>query len=59
MKPKPTAEAFGGVTRLAEAIDAPITTVHSWLTRGRIPAWRQAAIMAAARRKRIKLDASK
>jgi hypothetical protein len=41
--------AFGGVAKLAAALNLPITTVHSWKRAGRVPAWRLAAIQSVAR----------
>jgi hypothetical protein len=48
--------AFGGVTKAAAAIGVPITTLHSWKTRGKVPSWRHDAVMKAARNRGIKLD---
>lgn len=41
-------DAFGGATALARAIDAPITTCHSWKRHGRIPRWWHEKIDRAA-----------
>lgn len=48
-------KAFGGLTRAAKAIGAPISTVQSWQETGRIPAWRRAQIIAAAERAKVAL----
>lgn len=54
-------EAFGGLTRFCEACDWPLSTVHSWLSRGLVPArWRdgvsyQSYIIARAREQGIDL----
>ncbi len=39
---------FGGLTKTANAIGAPVTTVQSWGKTGRVPRWRRAQIAAAA-----------
>lgn len=41
-------EALGGTTKAAEAIGAPITTVHSWKQKGEIPSWRRESVKRAA-----------
>lgn len=39
----------GGVTRLAELLGVPITTVHSWKRRRTLPAWRIMQVEEALR----------
>lgn len=48
---------FGGVTKLAKSLALPITTVHAWKRRGRIPADRFGDILEAARASGIALTA--
>jgi hypothetical protein len=48
--------AFGGATALAKELRAPISTVHSWKLKGRIPHWRRQQIEDAARRREIDPD---
>jgi hypothetical protein len=48
--------AFGGATALAKELQAPISTVHSWKLKGRIPHWRRAQVEEAARRRDIRPD---
>jgi hypothetical protein len=54
------AEKFGGITALAEALDPPRTpsSVQYWCETGFIPAREQAGVLAAAKRKRIRLSPS-
>jgi hypothetical protein len=47
--------AFGGLTKAAEAIEAPITTVDSWRAKGTIPRWRIEAIRKAAEKAAVAL----
>ena len=42
------ADAFGGYTKLAEAIESPLATVHGWHQRQRLPHYRHKAIREAA-----------
>ncbi len=51
------AAKFGGVVALARALGKAQSTCHRWLVSGFIPSKHQAAVMAAAREKRIKLRA--
>lgn len=39
----------GGVTRLARMIGAPVTTVHKWKIKGKVPEWRWPQIEQAMR----------
>jgi hypothetical protein len=39
----------GGLTRLAHLLGEPISTVHSWKRRGRVPRWRRGQIEDALR----------
>lgn len=48
-------DRFGGVTALSKELGRPTTTVQSWKRRGVIPARQQPRVLAAARRKGIKL----
>jgi hypothetical protein len=47
-------DAFGGTTKLARLMDAPISTVHSWRTLG-IPASRMSHIGLLAKVHAVKL----
>lgn len=47
-------DAFKGTTRLAKALSAPVSTVHSWRTIG-IPASRLAHIELVAKAEGVKL----
>ncbi len=40
--------AFGGVNKLADALGAPYTTVHSWERKRHAPHWRWPQIREAA-----------
>ena len=40
-------DEVGGMTRLAEALDTPVQTVHSWKQNG-VPRWRRAPIVRKA-----------
>lgn len=46
---------MGGLTKLARAIDAPVTTVQAWKMRGEIPQRYWAGIFEAARAASIDL----
>jgi len=51
-------QKFGGIRPMAAKLgDVPASTVKSWHKQGKIPAWRHASILAAARDHRITLDA--
>lgn len=39
----------GGVTKLARMLGVPVTTVHQWKTKGRVPEWRWPQIEQALR----------
>lgn len=41
---------------LADAIGAPIQTVHQWKTTGDIPPWRRSTVLAAAQRQSVTLS---
>ncbi len=59
-RPKPIDRvllAFGGLTRTANAIGAPISTVQSWQKAGAIPAWRRRDIEHAAQDAGVTLPA--
>lgn len=40
-------EKHGSIKHLADAIGEPLSTVHSWVTKGKIPSWRWSQIEAA------------
>lgn len=43
-------QKFGGIRPMAAKLgDVPASTVKSWHKQGKIPAWRHASIIAAAR----------
>lgn len=46
---------FGGLTRMSEATNIPISTIQSWTKSGVIPYWRKDAVAKAAEEKGIKL----
>lgn len=48
-------KAFGGPTKAAAAIGAPISTVDSWQRAGSIPAWRRPQVLKAAASQEIEL----
>lgn len=48
--------AFGGLTKLADALGKRPSTVHRWLESGLIPARHQADTLAAAAKMGIDLD---
>ena len=39
-------ESLGGCRAVARILDAPFTTVHAWMRKDAIPAWRMAALDA-------------
>ena len=41
--------AFGGLTKTAQALGLPVTTVQGWKERGYIPAPRQGRVLSRAR----------
>jgi antitoxin CcdA len=49
-------DAFGGHQRLARALRVPPGTVSSWKSRGAIPARVWAALVAQARKRRLRVD---
>jgi hypothetical protein len=49
-------ERFGGTTAVARALNLPVTTVHSWVRRGRIPGTYLGDLVLAARRAGVELD---
>lgn len=49
-------DKFGGIRALADAVGVSASTVHSWKARGRVPARRQPAVLAAAQARRISLS---
>ena len=53
--PERVVEAFGGLTKAAEKIGAPITTIDSWRSKGNIPHWRLRQIREAAEKAGISL----
>ena len=53
--PSRVIKAFGGQTKLADALNVPVTTVDAWRASGTIPSWRIEAIREAARRRGIRL----
>ncbi|MGE0725890.1 MAG: carph-isopro domain-containing protein [Alphaproteobacteria bacterium] len=53
-----TIEAFGGPSKLARALDAPVSTVLSWSAKKRIPRWWRTAIETAAEREGVDLPAA-
>ena len=50
--------AFGGLSALARAIRAPVSTVQGWKARGRVPSHRHGEIIAAAGNLGIALKAA-
>lgn len=38
-----------GTYRVAEKLEVPYTTVHSWVLKGKIPPWREVAVAEAIR----------
>ena len=46
-------EALGDCTAVGRAVEAPVTTVHSWKSKGVIPRWRLPAVLELARQKGI------
>ena len=50
--------AFGGLTKAATAIGAPISTVQHWRDTNRIPPWREEQVMNAVRREGVSLPAT-
>jgi len=51
-------QQLGGFTKVANAIKAPVTTVHSWKRANFIPEWRHAALLALAKKNRVPLSAA-
>lgn len=51
------AEKFGGIVAFATALGKAPSTCHRWLVSGLIPAKHQSAVLAAARRYKIKMKA--
>lgn len=51
-------DAIGGTSALARFSGVPVTTVHSWLRRGKIPSWRQSQIKRAFRIAKVPLPES-
>jgi len=49
-------DKFGGTSALAQLLDCPISTVHSWKAENRIPEWRQDKILQIAVSKAIPLS---
>ncbi len=41
-------QAFGGLSKAASAIGAPVSTVQHWRDTGRIPRWREQQVREAA-----------
>jgi hypothetical protein len=54
----PIIEKFGGVRKMAAAIDRPVSTVGSWSTRGSIPDDAKASVLKIAQSLGIDLDKS-
>ena len=48
-------DAFGGLTALANDVMAPVQTVSSWRSAGRIPRWRVGAVEVAAGRRGLSI----
>ena len=46
---------FGGLTRMSEATNIPISTIQSWNKSGSIPYWRKDAVAKAAEEKGVDL----
>lgn len=57
IKVEATIMAAGGVSKFSEAIGLTKTTVRYWLDEDRVPSWREAAFIKAARR--LGIDPSK
>lgn len=49
-------DALGGPSAVARALSVPISTVHSWKTKGGIPRWRQDAVADLARSAGVDCD---
>lgn len=49
--------AFGGLTKASRALGWPISTIDSWRSAKRVPAWRLPAIRQAAIREKVELPA--
>ena len=49
-------DALGGTSIVARALGEPVTTVHAWKVKGRLPRWRRPALLELAREKGV--DAS-
>ncbi|MFQ3666662.1 MAG: hypothetical protein SNJ79_11655 [Sphingomonadaceae bacterium] len=47
----------GAITDVARLLSVPVTTVHAWKTRGRVPSWRISALAAAI--EQLELDRAK
>lgn len=41
----------------AEAVGETLDNVHKWAQSGRIPSWKQAAVLEAARKRQVPVDA--
>lgn len=48
-------DSFGGLTKMARAIDCPVSTVQGWKERGKIPQDRWLPIIEAGRPSDIEL----
>ena len=51
-------ERLGGTSAVAAALSLTPSTVSSWKTSGRIPRWREPALIAAAKLKGMPLTSS-
>ena len=47
------AEAVGSYTALAERLEVPLSTLHGWYQRGRVPPWRAHDIVEFGREEKI------
>jgi hypothetical protein len=48
-------QKFGGIRPMAAKLGEPPSTIKSWHAKGKIPAWRHDAVLAAAKRHGIAL----
>jgi hypothetical protein len=49
-------DRFGGTSAVAQLLDAPVSTVHSWRIKNSIPEWRQEKILQLAVAKGVELS---
>jgi len=51
-------KSFGGLTKLSQIIDVPVSTIQSWGKTNRIPVWRVDSLKKAAEKMNINLTDS-